>query len=84
MTAQSRAAKAKIELEETQTAFDGLRSAALEAIATSGLAATETREKLYLFVHAIENLRTALDRVVADGEYANHAQTLAELGYTRP
>lgn len=66
-----RAAQARIEMDETETAFTALRAAMLEEIATSSLAHQDKRERLYLGIQALDGVRKALRQLVDAGLVEN-------------
>lgn len=81
---QGRAARAKVELSETEAACNGLRQAMLERIVQTGAEQTQLRDRLIAGVQIIDALRKALFQAVAAGEMANYQAILAENNILRP
>lgn len=77
----ARAARARSELSETESAFEALRQAYLEEIALSSRDQQDKREKLYLAVHVLQSVRQTLFGFVAAGkieERPNARSAIAE------
>jgi hypothetical protein len=73
---QARAARARIELEETEAAFERMKANALKKWLASKPSDVETREELYRLVHVIDTVRAELNSLVTDGLMAEHEAEL--------
>lgn len=67
---KSRGSRARIELEQTDAAFDHLIRTATKNWAETGPLDTDKREEAYRLVHVIRAVRTRLRDVIEDGEMA--------------
>lgn len=74
-----RAAQAASELTVTEEVFAQLRAAIIEKWSSTGVDQVETREKMFLSVQAVDAVRSALLRAVADGQLELSARETAEL-----
>lgn len=75
---RGRAAKAKVELSETEAAFAMMRAKSFELIAASKPNEADFRERLYVTVQVIDALRKHLSEIVDDGRIEEYEQTLRE------
>lgn len=73
-----RASLARQELTQTQAAFDAMRAAAFEQIATSKPAEADFRERLYLTVQVIDALRKHLHDLVSNETIEEYVAELRE------
>lgn len=71
--------RAAVELTETQWAFDQMKALLVEKLVATGVDAVATREKYYDALKAIEMVRKALIKVMADGQTAAHSREMADL-----
>lgn len=72
---------AKAELEHTEAAFDKVRAALLEAIASSAFDEADKRERLYLSVQILDGARTALIAVASGESVDAYVKSLAEASH---
>lgn len=82
--AMNRGRQAKLELEQTDAAFAGLRGAALEAIVKCPPDETNKLNRLIAAVQTVDAVKDALERAVRDGTGAaamdQHTRHLIEAG----
>lgn len=64
--------QARSEFEQLEGAFDQVRASMLEVIATSKLGETVLREKVYLGVSTLDQVRTILLTVAAGVDVTEH------------
>ena len=74
MSDARRAAQAKLELRETEKAFEAVRQAMIGRLFDSPLSSTAEREQLYLGVQALTAVRDALIGVIAAGDLEDAAE----------
>jgi hypothetical protein len=74
-----RSSRAAVELSMTEEAFAELRLKIIEKWAATTTDQVETREKLFMAVHALDVVKKALIRVAADGQVLQHSAEVAEL-----
>lgn len=66
--ARAGASAARIELRETDRAFNGLRDALVAKMLATPSEAAQTRETCYFAVNALDAVREALRQVVENGD----------------
>ena len=74
-------AQAKIELEQTQRAFDGLEVILLEGIASSSPDEGAKRERLYAGINGLRRVRQALIIAASNTAVEDYRKVLVEAGF---
>jgi hypothetical protein len=80
----ARGHRAERELELTRSAFERLKTAAIEEWTSTAMDQVAKREKLFIVVSTLDAVRTALLQVADDGKMASARQALAEANLIRP
>ena len=75
---RTRASTAKLELRETEAAFDAVRGAMIDALIATSPTEDRTREALYLGVQSLDAVRKALRQVIDAGALDEAAAALRE------
>lgn len=73
------AARARSELQQTETIFDDLRAEFLTALVGTDAEAAAERERLYLAVKVLDRVRGILRATVAGAIVAEHSAEIREL-----
>lgn len=73
------AARARSELQQTETIFDDLRAEFLTALVGTDAGASDERERLYLAVKVLDRVRGILRATVAGAIVAEHSAEIRDL-----
>lgn len=73
------AAQARSEFDQLENAFAEVRAGMLEAIASSAFEDTLIRERLYMGVNVLDNVKAVLIRQAAGAEVARNAAAMREI-----
>lgn len=71
--AVAEAMRTRSEFEQTEAAFDLVRSEMFEAMAATKLGQADLREQLYLGVNMLDRVRAAMRAVISGGAVAEHS-----------
>jgi hypothetical protein len=75
----ARGARAKVELVETEAAFEAVRAAMIKRLVSTATAASDERERLYHGVQVLDAVRAALVKVVNTGKLEEAAEELERI-----
>lgn len=77
--AAARGEQAAYELRETEAAFAEVRAGLFEVIATSALGEQQLREKCFLAVQSLDQVKSVLMKVASSKDIVNHTALIRSI-----